>query len=363
MQLTTFHLLTLFTLLHSTTTTSQNTPISNKTLQSLPRPNTDFNIHTGPLLSPLLHPRIPGTPGSSQTRTHLTNFFKSTLPTWTLEYQTSTSNPDKIPITNLIATRDPPGLPPGNISRLTLVSHYDTKESPTGFIGAIDSAAPCAILLHVVRSVDAALTRKWASPSSGSGSGRGEEGKGIQVVFTDGEEGFDSHPEEMLSGARSLAAEWGGVKGKYPGGSKFESRIRAISLFVLLDLLGSRGPKIVSYFNNTHGEYRAVAGLEGRLRGLGLFRSTKGLWFTDGERDEGGGGQRYPVYDDHVPFQERGVRVLHVIDNEPEGRGFPGVWHTLDDDGEHLDEEVLGDWSVLVIAFVVEWLGLEGYMA
>lgn len=63
------------------------------------------------------------------------------------------------------------------------------------------------------------------------------------------------------------------------------------------------------------------------------------------------------VQDDHVPFLARGVEVLHVIPTP-----FPRVWHTMDDDGEHLDTQTVKDWAYLVTAFTVGWLELDGYV-
>lgn len=347
---------TALTLLLTVTHTLAYRPISNKTLTHLPRPNTDFNIHNGTLLSPILQTRVPGSPGSEATRSHFTNFFAKTLPHWKIEFQNSTAKSDtnEIPIINIIATRDPPGIPAGNISRLTLVAHYDSKNSPEGFIGAIDSAAPCAIIMHAVRSIDAALSRKWGTLPTV------QKAEGIQVIFTDGEEAIYPDWMEMLFGARSLAAEWENTR--YPPASRYSSRLKAISLFVLLDLLGSREPKIASYFNTTHHVYKRAAVLEKRLRGLNQFKSTGTRpWFVDVDRDTIGA-NRFPIYDDQVPFEERGVDVLHLIDANPDTGRFPNVWHTLQDTGENLDLDVLGDWSVLLIAFMVEWLDSEGYM-
>ncbi|KAF7586331.1 hypothetical protein BBP40_009059 [Aspergillus hancockii] len=349
---------TLSTLLTLTIPTLAYKPISNNTLTYLPRPNTDFNIHTGPILSPILRTRVPGTANSAFIRTHFSNYFTTTLPNWTLETHNSTakvpSSPTEIPIVNFIAIRDPPGIPKGNISRLTLVAHYDTKQPPPGFIGAIDSAAPCAIIMHAVRSIDAALTRKWAK------SPQPEHPVGIQVIFTDGEEALDDNLPDMLYGSRSLAAEWEAQR--YPPSSRYPNRVSAISLFVLLDLLGARNPHIASYFNSTHEVYKRAAVLEKRLRSLNLFKSAgSGPWFIDAHQGAEGP-RRYPIYDDHVPFMERGVDVLHIIDVDPATGTFPGVWHTLRDNGENLDGDGMGDWGVLVTALVVEWLELEGYL-
>ena len=62
------------------------------------------------------------------------------------------------------------------------------------------------------------------------------------------------------------------------------------------------------------------------------------------------------VQDDHVPFMTRGVEILHMIPNP-----FPHVWHTMADDGEHLDLDTVEDWTKLVMGFTAEWMELEGF--
>lgn len=62
------------------------------------------------------------------------------------------------------------------------------------------------------------------------------------------------------------------------------------------------------------------------------------------------------IGDDHVPFMERGVEVLHIIPNP-----FPRVWHQPEDDGVHLDMDTVEDWTKLVTAFAAEWMELEGF--
>ena len=105
-----------------------------------------------------------------------------------------------MPFVNVIATRDPPGSQEGDVSRLALVAHYDSKYTPKGFIGATDSAAPCAMIMHVARSIDAALTKKWAS---GAVDDFEVEHKGVQILLLDGEEAFKYWSDtDSLYGAR-----------------------------------------------------------------------------------------------------------------------------------------------------------------
>ena len=362
--------------------------LSDDSLRAIPGPGDDFNIKTGKLLAPILRPRVPGSPGSTAVLNHFVNYFKNTLPKWQISFQNSTSKTPAtgdldIPFVNMIASRDPPWSNPGDVDRLTLVAHYDSKLTPEGFIGATDSAAPCAMLMHAARSVDGALTRKWAAMQA-EGAGKKqyqgmEDRRGVQIIFLDGEEAFVSWTnEDSLYGARSLAAEMEGTL--HPAMSTYKSAISSISLFVLLDLLGAKDPRVPSYFETTHWAYRHMATLEKRFRSLSLFTSSKNHSSKPSARATSSRKDRRPkpirqekpflpdsdkknnfilagmVQDDHVPFMARGVEVLHIIPTP-----FPRVWHNMDDDGAHLDLDTCADWALLVTAFVAEWMELDGH--
>lgn len=183
------------------------TPLSDTTLSNLPNSNGDFDIKTGSILAPILIPRVPGTPGIFAVQQHFISWFATNLPNWTVEFQNSSSTTPatgdtNVPFSNIIVTRDPPWTKPGDVGRLALVAHYDSKLSPAGFIGATDSAAPCAMIMHAARSVDEALTAKWAAMEAEGRSGLEEE-KGVQILFLDGEEAFVSWTDsDSLYGAR-----------------------------------------------------------------------------------------------------------------------------------------------------------------
>lgn len=183
-------------------------PLSDASLRNIPSGGNDFDIQAGALLSPILIPRVPGTPGSAKVQEHFVSFFREQLPLWTLEWHNSTSTTPAtgdtlVPFSNLIFRRDPPWAKTGDVSRLTLVAHYDSLYRPEGFIGATDSAAPCAVLMHVARSVDAALSRKWEAGGSGGDELEDVEEKGVQIVFLDGEEAWVSWTEtDSIYGAR-----------------------------------------------------------------------------------------------------------------------------------------------------------------
>ena len=356
--------------------------LSDEALHAIPTPGEDFNIKTGKLLAPILRPRVPGTAGSVEVLNHLVDFFKTSLPKWTISFQNSTSktpatgNKD-IPFVNIIASRDPPWTSPGDVGRLTLVAHYDSKLTPSGFIGATDSAAPCAMLMHAARSVDSALTKKWDGMQAEKGAAQDyigiEDHQGIQIIFLDGEEAFVSWTnEDSLYGARSLAAEMEATP--HAALSTYQTAISSISLFVLLDLLGEKSPRVPSFFETTHWAYQHMATLETRLRNLSLFASAKDQSSESSAQGGSASGHERSnaaflydsekkasvpvgmILDDHVPFMIRGVEVLHIIPMP-----FPRVWHKIEDDGEHLDLATCADWAVLVTAFIGEWMELDGF--
>ncbi|OQO12930.1 hypothetical protein B0A48_02394 [Cryoendolithus antarcticus] len=345
------------------------TTLTDLTLESLALNSNDFSVsNKDGLLAPILIPRVPGTEGIAKVQEHFASFFRKELPKWKFTFQNSTSTTPlshgkEVPFRNIIVTRDPPWIEnEGDVSRLVLVAHYDSKIDPPGFIGAIDSAVPCAALMHTARAIDAALTAKWtAMETEGIGSGGFdgfEEHKGVQILLLDGEEAFVNwQGTDNTYGARSLAEEWDSTVN--PALSTFRTPLESMELFVLLDLLGSRdNQQIPSYFKMTHWAYQRIAQVEGRLRGAGHLKAKRDqpLFYESDkkETDEWLGGR---VGDDHEPFMARGVEILHIIP----GR-FPDVWHTKNDDAEHLDMDTVEDWAMITTAFAAEYMDLEGFM-
>ncbi|KAL1862781.1 hypothetical protein VTK73DRAFT_6655 [Phialemonium thermophilum] len=340
------------------TATSAYKPLSDHFLRVIPSGGDDFDIHNGALLAPILVPRVPGTPGQLKVQEHFVNFFKKELPKWTIEWQNSSSKTPvtgdaNVPFANLIFKRVPPWTRPGQASLLTLVAHYDSKYSPDGFIGATDSAVPCAVLMHVARSINTYMTQRHERIISQGGAHDRvlEEDIGVQIILLDGEEAFlQWTATDSLYGSRSLAETWESTPN--PALSNFRNPLSQISLFVLFDLLGSAGARIPSYFQTTHWAYKKMATIEERLRNLGLLESHSARIFADAEKSAADFRRGF-VEDDHVPFMARGVPILHIIPTP-----FPAVWHTLNDDGEHLDMATVRDWAKIATAFALEWLNL-----
>ncbi|XP_009278957.1 PREDICTED: glutaminyl-peptide cyclotransferase-like protein [Aptenodytes forsteri] len=93
---------------------------------------------------------------------------------------------------------------------------------------------------------------------------------------------------------------------------------------------------------------RRVPGAEQRLRRLGLLLTApRDQPFFRLSPAPG------PVEDDHVPFLQRGVPVLHLIPTP-----FPPVWHTLEDTEDNLHPPTMADLCKILVAFVAEFLQL-----
>lgn len=135
--------------------------------------------------------------------------------------------------------------------------------------------------------------------------------------------------------------------------ANFRNRLDQVSLFVLLDLLGAPNPSIPSYFLPTHWAYRSMAKIEQRMRDMGLLEAQpKKPFLPDADKMPAQFGPS-GIGDDHQPFMARGTDILHLIP-----AAFPPVWHTMDDDGAHLDMAVSRDWAKITTAFALEWLDM-----
>jgi glutaminyl-peptide cyclotransferase len=172
-------------------------PLSDAVLRNIPSGDNDYDINNGPLLAPLLIPRVPGTPGQTTAQQHFVDFFHKELPKWSIEWQNSTGKTPatgdrELDFANLLFRREPPWTKPGQANYLTLVAHYDSKIEPKGFIGATDSAAPCAVLMHVARSIDKYVTQMHDEMAALNEGGTVEMDMGIQILLLDGEEAFVS---------------------------------------------------------------------------------------------------------------------------------------------------------------------------
>lgn len=100
-------------------------------------------------LDPILLPRVVGTPNHALVRQYLIAQMKSVG--WDIETDQFTSNTPhgRKQFENVIATLDPRAH-----RRLVLACHYDSKYTREGtFIGATDSAVPCAMMITLAKDL------------------------------------------------------------------------------------------------------------------------------------------------------------------------------------------------------------------
>jgi len=284
-------------------------------------------------LDPILVPRVVGTPNHDRVKQFIVDQMQSFG--WSVttdKFQENTPHGKKT-FENIVSTLDE-----GATRRLVLACHYDSKYSREGtFVGAIDSAVPCAMLISLARDLAPKLDeyKKMGKDVS------------LQFIFFDGEEAFRSWTSrDSIYGARHLAQKWNSLS--YPEKTNDGSNhLHRMDLLVLLDLLGTPNPKFLSYISSGDRWFKHAADIELRLRNANLL-STKGPNFFSFDFAAGG------IEDDHIPFMQRGVPILHIIPSP-----FPSVWHKDSDNKAALDYPTIDDLNKIFRVFVSEYLGLD----
>ncbi|XP_067275134.1 glutaminyl-peptide cyclotransferase-like a [Pseudorasbora parva] len=292
-------------------------------------------------LRPLLIERVPGTAGSQTIRQHILSQLGSLSAGWTLEENAFVSSTPKgdVTFTNVLAVLDPSAP-----RRLLLACHHDSKILPADpknprrvFVGASDSAVPCAVILELAAALDTQLKSLKHQRADVT----------LQLVFFDGEEAFEEWTDtDSLYGSRYLAELM--ARTPHPSGATKTTLLQAVDLLVLLDLLGGPEPLIVNHFDNTARWFDRLIAAEKRLHKQGLLTShpSEQSYFR---KDFYLG----PVQDDHIPFLNRGVPVLHLIPTP-----FPVFWHTLDDVEERMHRPTVENLTRILAIFVAEYLSL-----
>lgn len=250
----------------------------------------------GSLLSPLLAPRVPGTTGALKARAHIVNSLKNFG--WDIDVREFIADAPHgpVPMANVLAHSSSSVV--SQKPKLTIAAHYDSKLKPEGFIGAVDSAFPCALLLWLAERT------QYKTPYTP-----------FDIIFFDGEEAFQEWSDtDSLYGARHLAEQMNS-DGNLP------------NTLVLLDLIGhdSRFP-IPSWFPETERLHKELSNIDSKLVGGRPLHQYAGM-----------------MLDDHIPFLRLGVPVLHLIPPS-----FPEQWHTIDDNASILDWDTMEGWAVML---------------
>ena len=246
-------------------------------------------------------PRPAGSPEVEKARVLIEKSLRASG--WDVERQAFTNETPHGPIqfVNIIGRFSPSGKHPAldNTQKAIVCSHYDTKLFSTiRFVGASDGASSTGALLELARvlALDPVLASK------------------IELVFFDGEEAVvqftapdDPHPDGLY-GSRYYAEKL-----------RAESRAAQIKFGILWDMIGARDLSITLPSNSPAALSRDIMAAADALQ----LRNH----FTFFDR---------PILDDHVPlFQIDHIPTIDLIDFD-----YP-VWHTADDDLEHIGPESL----------------------
>ncbi|THU88592.1 hypothetical protein K435DRAFT_761703 [Dendrothele bispora CBS 962.96] len=312
-------------------------------------------------LSKILIPRVSDTENNVLVR----NYIISTLKALDWHIEEDAFN-DTTPLgtkqfTNIIATKDPEAS-----RRVVVAAHFDSKYFPNTneFVGATDSAAPCAMMLDLAEALNPLLEARSQRLEDGLEDDEDVADTTLQLLFFDGEEAFVQWTDtDSIYGARHLAEKWATTY-VLPNTKRRlmpqTTELDAIEHLILLDLLGAPQPSIKSYFKDTAWLYNKLVDTERKLGNSDAFVYNQ---------DNGMAADSWKSYfrpvapnsanigymgDDHVPFLKRGVSVLHLI-AEP----FPHVWHTVKDDASALDIPTMRRWNILLRVFMSEYLNLQ----
>ncbi|XP_034482047.1 glutaminyl-peptide cyclotransferase isoform X1 [Drosophila innubila] len=297
--------------------------------QFLEYSNLSDRQHLREAVQNILIPRVVGTGNHTIVRQYIVDSLRDL--DWHVELN---SFHDRAPIVgdlhfhNIIATLNPQAE-----RYLILACHYDSKYMPdVEFVGATDSAVPCAMLLNLAKVLQKQLKPLQSAKLS------------LMLLFFDGEEAFDQWgPKDSIYGARHLAKHW-----------EKEGKLDRIDMMVLLDLLGAPDPAFYSFFANTELWYMRLADLEQRLSEQSLLEryANSGVLQRDSSRYFQSQALRSGhVEDDHIPFLRRNVPILHLIPMP-----FPSVWHTQHDNESVIDYATTNNLALIIRLFTLEYL-------
>jgi len=313
-------------------------PISSGKFQKFGIDKKDEN-HFERTFRKILKVRIPGTDGSRQVRQDIENDMASLG--WSVEEDSFEQNTvvGRVRFTNIIATLDPSAP-----RRMVIACHYDSKMSPQGFLGATDSAVPCAQMINLAKTLQSELDNLRGRKSEVT----------LQFLFFDGEEAFKTWTAtDSLYGSRHLAAKWSRKDYDYQGVSGNE--LDRIDVFMLLDLLGAANPVVTSSHLGTEPWFKRLMDAEDIVDQNGFSTSRRRIFRTpnrNGLLGLLGGGSG--INDDHKPFERKGVPILHIISSP-----FPSVWHKSSDNAGAINRNIVEKLNMVFRIFVSEYLSLQ----
>ena len=229
--------------------------------------------------------RIPGTEAHRRAGDLIVETLRSLG--WTVDVQTFTYR--GTPVRNILAWQ-------GNGPAILLGAHYDTRpladREPTDqpVLGANDGASGVAVLLELARTLDVART-----------------GHTVYLAFFDAEDSGDLNGWPWIVGSTYMADHWG---------SNGEPTLDAA---IIIDMIGDADLNIYLERNSDP------------LLSAALWDTAAGLGFSEVFITE----YRYAILDDHLPFIQRGIPAVDIIDFD-----YP-YWHTTHDTPDKVSPDSL----------------------
>jgi len=218
-------------------------------------------------------PRWPTGPGHIKAEEFLRSHFQRTHDQLEEDTFTADTPIGPVPMCNFIVRY--PGKKPGAI---LLGTHYETNYPlrNIGFVGANDGAATTGLLM--------AIGDRLHADTAG---GKKLDGYSVWLVFFDGEEAINTWSRsDSTYGSRHLAARWGR-----------DGTLGQIKAFMLADMIGDKDLDIQRESNSTAWLVSLV--------GQAAHKFGYDRYFFQREM---------AVEDDHLPFVERGVPSIDIID-------------------------------------------------
>ncbi|XP_030570437.1 glutaminyl-peptide cyclotransferase-like [Drosophila novamexicana] len=210
-------------------------------------------------------------------------------------------------------------------SFLLLTCHYDSKflKNAANYVGATDGAVSCAILLTMARTLGPYLRGEFSQ----------RDDIGLLLVFFDGHESLNEVEEDFnsLNGSRRFA--------------EVETiPLKNIELVVTLNLIGAPNHIYMSHYEDTFVLHNRLADIERDMQMAGKLTKCHKLFHSlkDHESD---------IEDDHYPFLEEGVPVLHIVPHT-----YPDAWHTAGDNFMSLHWPTIRNMNAIIPRFVYEFL-------
>jgi acetylornithine deacetylase/succinyl-diaminopimelate desuccinylase-like protein len=196
------------------------------------------------------------------------------------------------------------GTLPGRLPAVVLAAHYDTKDTPEGFVGANDGAGGTALVLEAARALRRMPQR---NPRQ------------VRFVLFDGEESPKGCSDFLKCGIRGSRAY-------------ATAHAKQLKALVLADFIANRDLRLKRDRGSDAALWARLTAAA-RRAGVGSIMSAS----TQGT-----------VEDDHTPFMEAGIPAIDLIDFD-----FP-EWHTLQDRPNVLSERSLDAAGEAVVELMRE---------